>query len=257
MPLILNDIKQKALSNLKGFVKVITNLVKDNKIQFDLIIGSGDTGIAMVKLTEMIFSELNIPIPTKLVVPYYRFTKKYMGEGETFQNNAALLPEIKKQLKDLRNIQSILFVDDEIGKGRIVKGFIEFVIQGREEVCQNNPSLYIVAEDRSYNKDQALEALANVQYCPFAESEPMGNAISHIVPLEIKEAIAKSYGNLYPKEELNALLDLPIKDKRENEKPVWSYDLLDDLKKKIINFNKLQLKLELYLKDFITKAIQV
>ncbi len=253
----MNDIRQKALSNLKGLVKVITNLVQDNKIQFDLIIGSGDTGIAMVKLTEMIFSELNISMPTKLVIPYYRFTKKHTGEGETFQNNTILLPGIKEQLRDLRNIQSIMFVDDEIGKGRTVKGVIELLIQVRKELSQNKPNLYIIAEDRSYNKDQDLDTLVNVQYCPFAEGEPMGNAISHIVPLEIKEVIVRSYGNLYQKEELNVLLNLPIKDKREDEKPVWSYDLLDNLKKKIINFNELQLRFELYLKDLIKKAIQM
>lgn len=71
---------------------------------------------------------------------------------------------------------------------------------------------------------------------------------------DIKEGIKKSYGNLYLKEELNALLNLPIKAKY-NEKPKWSYDLLNDLKNKLENFGDLQIQLETYLKDLIKKAV--
>lgn len=231
----MNDIDQKALSNLEGFVKIITNLVRSNKISFDLLVGSGDTGIAMVKLTEMTLSEINVPIPTKLVIPYYRFVEKHVGEGEPFQSNSVLLPEIREQLKDVKNIQSILFVDDEIGKGRTVKGIVELLVQAKEELFQKRINLYIVAEDRSY-AGQDLGNLVNVQYCPFGEGGLEGNAISHIIPPDIKEHIKKSYRNLYLKEELNALLNLPIKAK-DNEKPKWSYDLLNGLKNKLENFD--------------------
>lgn len=176
----MNDIEQKGLSNLDGLVRIITNLVRDNKISFDLLIGSGDTGIAMVKLTEMILSEINVPIPTKLVIPYYRFVEKHMGEGESFQGNSILLPEIKDQLKDIKNIQNILFVDDEIGKGRTIKGIVELIFQAKGELSQKRINLYIVAEDRSY-AGQDLGDLVNVQYCPFGEGGPVGNAISHII----------------------------------------------------------------------------
>ena len=244
--------QEKAKSNFEGLVRIITSLVRDKKIQVDLIVGAGNTGIAMVKLSELIFDELNIHIPPKLVIPYYRFTKAHVGEGEPFQYNNILLPEIKEKLSSIENIQNILFVDDEIGGGRTVKGVIELIFQARQELSQNKPTLYIVAEDRSYNW-QGLSTLINVQYCPFAEGGPRGNAISHIVPSEIHEII-KTYGSLDPKEELNALLDLPIKDKKEDEKPIWSYDLLNDLKLKVANFHEIQSKFESYLRDLIKES---
>lgn len=249
----MNDTEQKAFSNLDGLVKIIANLVRGNKISFDLLVGSGDTGIAMVKLTEMILSEMNVPIPTKLVIPYYRFVEKYTGEGEPFRGNSVLLPEIRDQLKDVKNIQNILFVDDEIGKGRTVKGIVELLVQAKEELSQKRVNLYIVAEDRSYS-GQDLGDLVNVQYCPFGEGGPVGHAISHIILPDIKEGIKKSYGNLYLKEELNALLNLPIKSK-DNEKSKWSYDLLNDLKNKLENFGDLQIQLETYLKVLVKKAV--
>ncbi len=60
-------------SHFKKFVATIYYLIEEKKIQFDLIIGSGNTGILSAKFTELVYKKLGKEVPSILQIPVLRY----------------------------------------------------------------------------------------------------------------------------------------------------------------------------------------
>lgn len=249
------DYFRKAKTNLIGFVDVIKELIEDRKIKFDLVTGSGDSGAAMVKIAEMIYQELKISFPEKLLVPYFRFTKKDVPSGERV-SIVDYSDSFEEKFRSFKEVKNILFVDDEIGRGRTIRGVVKWMRENNPKVFSKDSRLWIVAEDHGFNvNDLKLDFV--VEFKPFSKKEGINNAISYIVPYEIKSVIRENFSGKYSSKELmNSLLGLPVKS-RDRKVMVWSYDLRDELAGKIEGFDGLQNEFEKFLRDLIRKSLKV
>ena len=243
--------QEAALAHFKGFIKILDSLVVDNKINIDLTIGPGDTGFAMAKLASIVFDEKNSPVPKILAIPYYRFKQKNFSEGETFVGNNLLIPYIQNELNKVNKLDNMLFVDDEIGQARTLKGILALLYQARPDLFHNRPNIYVVADDKGFD-DNNVPQFVNVHYCPFANGATANNVIVRIVPKELDDPIKSIYtdSEYSFKERMNALLNLPIKELNQG-RPEWSYDFLNELNTKIRNFPQLQNSFDQYLRDIV------
>lgn len=248
------NLGQKGLDNLDGFLKTLINLLVKQKIVFDLIIGPGDSGITMVKISEIVYNETKLQLPPKLLIPYFRYQKKDITKGIRFSGNDVLVSAIKDELLNIGALNNILFVDDEIGNGSTVKGIIRLVAQARPDLFKNKPTLYILAEDHGFDPKAVTDRIFT-KFIPFATKiEGVHNAISYIVPKKLEKPIDELYPDTVynDKARMNALLDLPIK-VLKNGKPIWSYEFIEKLDKKIPNFKQMQREFKNYLVALVRK----
>jgi len=242
---------EKASENLKNFTKIVRKLISEEKINFNLLVGGGDSGMAMLKITEMIFEELGIMPPMKLALPFFRFSEKHIPHGDEF-DNSSLIDEIRSAVSD-SNFKNVLFVDDEINRARNLNGIIDLIRRSNPDAFDSYTNIYIVAENRGFTTD--LVSGINIKFVPFGEkTEGLNNVILKIVPSELNEKIQRYYGELYPAELTCVLLNLPIKKLREG-RPAWTNDLLNDVKSKVPNFKDYQKEFDDYLRNFIKENI--
>ena len=67
-----DEIHKLAVKNFGKFVKIVRSLI-DKNINFDLIIGGGDSGVSMVKFVDLIYQAAGLPTPKTIVIPVVRF----------------------------------------------------------------------------------------------------------------------------------------------------------------------------------------
>src|SRR3990167_7948341 len=91
-----------AQRNFKGFVSILYHLIKEENREYDLITGGGDSGMAMIKLAELVYKRLDLTIPPILRVPFRRYKDdktEWSDKTEDFFDNNILLPQIEEELK--------------------------------------------------------------------------------------------------------------------------------------------------------------
>lgn len=256
-----------ALRHFKRFVAVLYHLIAKEEKQYDLIIGGGDAGMWLAKATEMLYQKLDIKIPVILTLPIVRFKFtyiKYEGQPLDLFDNSILIPEARKQLKSLRMLENILYVDDEIANGITAREAVRVVLKAvPKDKTGKNINLVIVAEDQDFDPSNFLESITATIY-PFAKEVPgMHGVINYIVPWEIEKQIKAHFSEAEAgsKARINMLLDLPSKDKELMEgmfmpKPVFIYDYNKKAKKEISNFAELQKHFKADLVRWIDEAIK-
>lgn len=88
-----------ALRHFKRFVAVLYHLIVKEEKQLDLIIGGGDAGVWLAKVTETLYQKLNLKPPVIITLPIVRFKftyLKYKGQPLDLFDNSVLIPETKK-----------------------------------------------------------------------------------------------------------------------------------------------------------------
>ncbi len=251
------NLERKGRDSLDGFVRTLVDLLIQKRCVFDLVIGPGVSGIAMVKIAEMVYQEINLQFPPKLLIPYYRYTKKDVARGPRFTNNDSLIPMINNNLTNIKLLKNVLFVDDEIGKGTTIRGILQLLTRARPDLFVKMPTFYILAENHGFITD-VVETPVTIKFMAFSQkTKGVNNAISHIIPEQLGLLIdeldtTKTYKN---KSRMNALFGLPIT-KLRNGKPVWSNELIDKFNKELTDFNKIQKEFVNYVRDLLRKTIK-
>lgn len=256
-----------ALRHFKRFVAVLYHLIVKGEKQSDLIIGGGDAGMWLAKVAEIIYKKLDLKPPTILSLPIVRFKftyLKYEGQPLELFNNSVLIPEAKRQLKGLKKLENILYIDDEIANGITAKEAIRVVLKAvPKDKIAANINLVIVAEDQGFDISSFLDNVSATMFS-FAEHIPtMHGVINYIVPWEIEKQIEEHFSEAEagPKVRINMLLDLPSKDKELMEgmyipKPIFIYEYNEKAKQKIPNLTKLQSEFKESLNRWIDEAIE-
>jgi hypoxanthine phosphoribosyltransferase len=182
--------------SLSAFCNKLCRLIKSQK--FDLIMGAGDSGQAMIWITKEIYKILDEPIPKTIVLPIYR----HADEAETilFDNNI-FAKELKTKV-DLSSTNQILFVDDEVGSGTVINSVANLISAA---VGDNKERIItILAENRRYNQPQEI-AGNKTNFIPTRNVEPViYNAISYVVSQDLRIKIKDVLEGLveYPNEKL-------------------------------------------------------
>ena len=128
------DLGQLGRQRFFNFCNTIKNLILDDAVKVDLVVASGNSGLAVGKFTEMIYEELGLSFPKKLSIPFYRFLPGYHDDLSKIFNNGIFLSDVVKQLKNIDNMENVLFVDDEIGQGITAIGIFKLINQALEKL---------------------------------------------------------------------------------------------------------------------------
>ncbi len=244
---------KKAIQNLSSLVLEINELFAEEKIHFDFVLFSGDSGQSVSYIFRKILEGIGVDAPPILVLPYYRFSKKYIPRGIPFDNKV-LLDDVNGFLSNIQNLDNILFVDDEIGEGRTISGIVDLINKENAKKFGKDSRIYIVAEDHGFKKEEI--GGIPVLFEPLSKkTEHVYNAISYLVPFEMEKAVEKDFRKLNSKELINCLLDLPVK-ARKGDSPYWSYELLEEVKEKVVDFEGMQFKFAEYLNGLIRDDIR-
>ncbi len=140
---IASDFKERrrdlAKSRIKMYSVTLYGLLVDLNEEYDALIGSGNSGLFMTKIAEIVYKNLNIKTPTILNLPIYRFNEDNLSPYD----NSPLLPKVNETLENLP-IKNVLFVDDEIMKAITAKECFNLILKARPDVKHFNAT--IVAE---------------------------------------------------------------------------------------------------------------
>lgn len=257
------DLIDEAQRRTKRFIRKIQSLIQ--KKDFDIILASGNSGIMMAKITEMTYKHLGKKMPPIVKIPIY--LRDRMGKRIKF-DNSVLITEVQKQIKNIKKIEHILVVDDDLNEKypKTVIESIKLVNKAGEDKISKRLDVFVVAEgETGKGKLGRVKSLdCNIIYFPFAketkEWKGISNFVSYGIPWEYQKKIRKFYSD----EELEAkkifciLLREPIrsKGKFKGGKPYFSYKWNSMLKEKIRNFEKLQKGFERHIKNLIREAVK-
>src|SRR5689334_15222725 len=116
-----------SISHFKSFVATIYYLIYEKDLKFDLVIGSGNTGILCAKFTELVYKKIEKEVPPILQIPVLR----YKGEekSENLFDNSVLFPDLEEFLhtNNIKKLDKVLFVDDEIYAGNALSAVMQLL----------------------------------------------------------------------------------------------------------------------------------
>ncbi|MDD4353069.1 MAG: phosphoribosyltransferase [Candidatus Nanoarchaeia archaeon] len=249
-----NKVGYFSIAYLKDFASKIKELFIEKNYKIDLIVGGGNTGASMTRLTQIILKDLKINIPS-LALPIYRYTptkknnKPYEGGYKDKFDNSILLDDVKKKLRGI-SFNNVIFVDDEIGEGNTAKMTLDLLIKASEKPIKN---YFLVAEDQDFlkiNNWVNKYSKINIKIFPYRKGiKNLFNIITYNVPYNYNVKIK----NIIPVNELsetaymNVLLGEPVKE-FINGMPKFTYKYEEILNKKIKGFKKMQKDYLEYLK---------
>lgn len=240
---------------LVKFVKTTQTLFADEKLEVDLIVVAGNSGVALVRFLKLILDRLDIPMPKVLELPIVRYLP---GKKETQINlfdNSGLVSLAKQKLTGMQFPSSVLFVDDEICGGTTAFIAMQAVLSVFKPVVACTLRYYIVAEDQGFDpkKWERLPSPVHVTFVPYAREVPgLNNIIAYNVPYKISSRIRRYYDDkeLDAKAVMSILLGGPVK-KFVDGVPKFTFMYTQLLQKQIPEFSLLQKQYRRYLKRII------
>src|SRR5476651_1905582 len=184
---MIMDSKQTGENSLKTFLQTLHKVSILNNKKFDLILGAGDSGQVMIAITKIFYDYFHLPFPKNIVFPVYRY-KKY-SKRKLFDNSSIKDDYLKKEIP--AEIDSILFVDDEIENGVAAKATLDLFLSLKR--LSSYFVFTIIAEDGGVDVGKLQEEnYSVVYYSPKKRIEELYNAISYIIPEKYVSLIKKS-----------------------------------------------------------------
>lgn len=240
-----DELADLARTSLRLFAQTIAQLSSGEP--FDLLVGPGDSGAAMLRLTTWVYELQGRPVPPAVAIPLVRYnTQDDASEGNRFDNRV-LLPELKSQLASVSGgIERILFVDDEVEVGMAVKATAELLSEAIVVPRAGEPiTLVVVAEDHGFEglaPEHARALGLDLQFRPFRRgTKGVYHVLPHLVPSEARAAIAQALWpeSISPKKCFNLLLGLPTKHLRDKE-PEFSYRYNELVRERVPGFGDME-----------------
>ncbi|OGC56198.1 hypothetical protein A2797_00820 [candidate division WWE3 bacterium RIFCSPHIGHO2_01_FULL_48_15] len=250
------NLGEDALRVLRSYVRTLRALLVKESKQFDLVVGPGDSGAVMVKFTEYVYEALGLPKPRIISLPVFR-----SSEEESLPEAQQIEDLSKSQIVNSIGGRSILFVDDEIGKGEAAKITLAIIKELQEQ--SRTLDCVTLAEDAGFTtaKRRKIEkSLATkIEFRPFSKhKDKLYNAIFWFIPPELEDSIQHALkelnieGDKYP---MSILLNTPIK-KLSNGVPVFSYEMHKSVAQKVPNLNRLQKSFQVHVRGLVQEALK-
>lgn len=216
---------------LKRLTALLYILIREKGEKFDLIVGGGNSGIFVQEVVKMVYEKAGEELPPMVLFPIYRPSNE---EGVTISGEV-----VQNQLKGLKNINKVLFVDDEIMRGQTAKICFETI---RDYFRNKNVNSYlnctIVAENHNFIWMYDLKNIS-VRYLPFAFVLQGYNCnFGYLIPDDIVKEIEPVIGEPIDRNMAMALL-LGGKKKLETGKVASFVSEVDlELNSKIPNYSE-------------------
>lgn len=252
------DLKYLSEIRIKYFAAVITRLLITEQINFDVVLGGGNSGLYMLKLTELVYDALGLPRPRFVCLPVVRNKRDPETKVESPFDNSVLLPEAKRQLEGIKEIKNILFVDDEIMAGTTSRSSIELVLKAvYGDLTNVHTNCAVVAEHHFFEWHHntpylSLRFFSNAKVIP-----GINNMISRIVPEDFANRVRELVGfGEIPK--FNKTLSLLVAGALKEDKvdtPYYNFDKEKVLFEKLENYPQVKSEINSALKDLVARGV--
>lgn len=248
-------ITQKQAEDIfKKYIALLYRLIVEEKNDFDLIIGTGDSGSFMAKVAKLFYNEIRKNPPKIVFIPLQRFAVFGSGDGEYF-NNSVLVPDLKKQLGDLKKLENVLFADDEIWRAWTAKESMNLVLKAVPKNKTANRVLYtIVAEHHGFEWHYDVSPVA-IRYYSFSKKiRGVNGSVFEIVSDKTIDFFRKYKNDLNKRRLANVFLNGINKISKDN-KPQFSDNLSCELELRMKRFNILKKNFYLKVEKLVKSGI--
>lgn len=229
-----NRRKELADSRIKMFVATLCRNIFEYDQKFDLILGTGNSGLYMTKIAEITYQHLGLKVPQILNIPLFRFKKE-----RDFNDNSGLFDFVQESLKT--KATNIVFVDTEIMQGISAKEAMNLIIKTNPKLHRH---LTIIAENHffEWHYDIPQVSLSFFAYCPLIQG--LNDNIAHFIPQDLFEEIKKvSDEEMAYNFAMAAVIGGGIKRMKEDGTGYFDTEILTKITSKIPGFKKRQAKL--------------
>ncbi len=241
--------RELAESRIKMFAASIYRQLTDFNEDYNLILGAGNSGLFMTKLTKIVYEHLSIKLPLVLNLPIYRFKE----DKKAINDNSFLIPQVKKELNNLDIIDNVLFVDDEIMRALTAKECFSFVLEAKPEI--NHLNATIVAENHFFEWHYKMPkaSISFFAYAPLIQG--FNENIGHFIPDDLhKEVLSVIDEPLSYNQTMAIVIGGGLK-KKDKDSQYFDYSLEEKLKNKIANYDDRKNSLINRLQELIKEGI--
>jgi len=184
---------------LKRLAAMIYLLIKEKQERFDLLMGGGNSGVAILEIVKMVYQKAGVDVPPIALFPVIRPSNK---EEVNFDKSL-----IVEQLKDIKKLDRLLFVDDEIMRAQTAKICFELIrdFLGETKV---NPCLSctIVAENHFFVWRYELKGIS-VRFLPFSMVlQGYNGNFGYLIPQKLITSLSPVLGEPIDRNKALALL---------------------------------------------------
>lgn len=153
----------------KRYIALLYRLCIEEKNEYDVLVGPGDSGAVMVYFAELFYHAVQKPAPPKLVLPVQRYTNPDDETSDLF-DNSVLLSDALGQLSDISPAK-VLFVDDEIWKANSASSVARLLVSAlaSKNNLENRIVFTIVAENHGFEWHYDISPIA-IQYYAFSKN---------------------------------------------------------------------------------------
>ena len=209
---------------LKRLAARLYSLIKEREKGFDLLVGGGNSGVVAIEITKMVYRTAGIKLPPIVLFPIVRPSNQ-----QDVQIDNSLVEE---QLKNVKRLNRLLFVDDEIMRAQTAKMCFEtirnFLGESKVSPCL---SCTIVAENHFFTWKYDLKGIA-VRFLPFATVlQGYNGNFGYLIPQELIKKLEPILGEPIDRNQALAILMGGKRKMVKNKLSSFDYEI----EKKMIN----------------------
>lgn len=235
-------------SRIKMFAAAIARQLLEFGETFDLMIGAGNSGLYMTKITEMTYQYLNTALPKILNIPIVRFKE----DEKILNDNSSLLPQLKQNLNNVKEIKNVLFVDDEIMRAITAKECFELLLKANPNISHLDAT--IVAEHHFFEWHYKLPKVS-IRFFAYSPLIQYLNAnISYFIPEDLYHEISKQIEDISSHNQAMAIV-ISGAVKRIRKQPYYDYSVEELLKEKIPNYEERKAILTRDLQELVKQGV--
>lgn len=235
-----NKRRELAKSRIKMFTAAIARQLLDEKAEFDVIIGGGNSGLFMTKITELVYEILGKNSPKVLNIPIIRVMEE--------NKEAKALHDLISEL-NIEKIEKVLFVDDEIMRSITVKTCLELLLLAKPKIQHIDAT--IIAENHFFEWHYSLPKVS-IRFFAFSRLiQWLNGNIGYFIPENLFKKIQKKLPEVKNYNYAMAVVVGGGIKKLENGKPYFDFNV----EAKLENYKEQKGELIRELKFLISEAI--
>ena len=233
------------------FVASICRQLVDFNEKYDLVLGAGNSGLFMTRITQMTYEYLNIKTPFILNLPIYRFKE----DGTTPNDNSFLTQQVKEKLQNLDSINNILFVDDEIMRALTAKECFNLILQANTNINHFNAT--IIAENHFFEWHYKIPkvSISFFAYSPLIQG--LNGNIGYLIPEDLYKEVSSLISEAVSYNHVMAIVVVgALKRKDNNDNPYFDFVVEVSLKNKITNYEDKKSSLMSKLQELVREGVE-
>jgi hypothetical protein len=195
------DRRALGISRVGLFAATLYRLLIERRERYSVLVSAGTSGVYMQELAHSVFRLLNVKAPPFVLLPIVRFA----ANGALF-DNSPLLPEVQRQLGTARQLDRVLFVDDEIKRGTTACACFDLLLRSGRFDFNRSLDCTIVAENHFFEWPWDRPRVAVRYLAPARLLYGLEHNIAHCLPDDLVKKARRHFDPMISHHELMALV---------------------------------------------------